>query len=280
MARRAYDVAGKVALITGGAQGIGLALARTLHARGAAVVLLDRDGAAAAQAAEGLGGRSLEADVRDRGAMAAAVAEVGERWGGPEVVVANAGIGPPAATLRTIDPDDFDRVLAINLTGVFNTVRPAIEPVIDRRGHIVVVSSVAAFSPGAGGSPYMISKAAVEQLGRALRIELSAHRASAGVAYFGVVSTAMTRTHIDEDPIVRHAERRLPPPLRRRITPEQAGTVIADGIARRAARTIAPTAWAPYSLGRGAVNVVLDRLIAGHPETHATVREIEARTIG
>jgi NAD(P)-dependent dehydrogenase (short-subunit alcohol dehydrogenase family) len=267
MARRGtrYDIAGRTALVTGAAHGIGLALARNLHERGAIVALLDVDADAAVAAAEEIGGErafAIGVDVRDRDAVGSAVADVVERCGGLDV---------------TIDPDDFDGVLAVNLTGVFNTVRASIEPVIERRGHIVVVSSVAAFAAGGGSAPYMVSKAGVEQLGRALRIELAPHGASAGIAYFGIVGTRMTHDTIDVDPLVHRAAERLPRALRRRITPEQAAGTIADGIERRADRTIAPGAWKPWSALRGIVNPVLDRVLARDADTQATVREIEAR---
>ena len=276
-----YDVDGKVVLITGAGQGIGLALATLLHDRGASIALLDVDGGSAVAASEGLGERAfpLTADVRDRAGMKAAVAQIVERFGRLDVVVANAGIAPPPATLRTIDEDAFDRVIDINLTGVFNTVRPALEQVVEHNGHVVVVSSAAAFAPGAGGSPYMISKAAVEQFGRALRIELAAVGASAGVAYFGIVETAMTHETIDDDELVREVAELLPWPLSQRISAAEAAKSIADGIAERAARTIAPASWQPYSLLRGAANVLIDQKMAGDKGVHALIRKVEARVI-
>jgi NAD(P)-dependent dehydrogenase (short-subunit alcohol dehydrogenase family) len=276
-----YDVRDKVVLITGAGQGIGLALATLLHERGASIALVDVDSDSVVAAADGLGKRALPvtADVRDRGGMKAAVSQIVEHFGRVDIVVANAGIAPPPATLRTIDEDAFDRVIDINLTGVFNTVRPALEQVIEHNGHVVVVSSAAAFAPGAGGSPYMISKAAVEQFGRALRIELAAVGASAGVAYFGIVDTAMTHETIDEDDLVGEVAALLPWPLSQRISAEEAAKSVADGIAQRAARTIAPASWQPYSLLRGAANVLIDQKMAGDKGVHALIRKVEARVI-
>ncbi len=168
-------------------------------------------------------------------------------------------------------------MIDINLTGVFNTVHPAIDEVIARHGHIVVVSSAAAFAPGLGGASYMISKAAVEQLGRALRLELAGYGASAGVAYFGMVDTQLARATLDDDEIGRRLDARLPRPLRRRISPEDAATVIADAIARRAGRTLAPAAWQPWALGRGLVNVLADGYLAADAECHQLIRELEER---
>lgn len=278
MSRSRYDVAGKVALVTGAAQGIGLALARELHRRGATVALLDIDSDACAQAAAGFGtdrALAVGTDVADRAAVAGAVAEVLDRTGRVDIAVANAGVSPKPATLRTMDPAEYDRVVAINQTGVFNTVQAVADAVIARGGHIVTVSSAAAFAPGPAGSPYMISKAAVEQLGRALRLELAPHGASAGVAYFGFVETPMATGMLDDDPLGRQLDRMLPWPLRRRVTAERAAKVVADGIARRAPRTMTPAAWQPYALLRGLVNVAADGLAARDPRVHHLIRGLE-----
>lgn len=274
-----YDVDGKVVLITGGGDGIGRALGTELHARGANVALLDLRAEAAVGAASDLpGALPLEADVRDRPAMSDAVDKVVAHFGRLDVVVANAGITPPPATLRGIDPDAFDRVIDINLTGAFNTVQPALDHIVTNQGHVVVVASCAAFTPGAGGAAYMASKAGAEQLGRALRLELAPHGASATTAYFGVVDTQLARATLDEDPLGRILGARLPAPLRRRITAEDAARTIADGIERRAASTIAPAAWQGWALGRGVINGALDRYLVADQGMHELIRQIEARS--
>lgn len=280
--RRSYDVRDKVVLITGAGQGIGRELAEILYARGAFVVIVDVDAIAAEAAAANLGSRALAiaADVRDRAAMAAATDLAVNTFGHLDVVVANAGVTPKPATVRTMDPRDFDRVMAINLDGCFNTVHPALDHVVAARGHVVVVSSCASFAPGMAGSPYMMSKAAVEQFGRALRVELAAAGASAGVAYFGVVETEMTHAMLDQDDLGRELDQMLPWPLNVRITAAHAATVIADGIGRRAARTIAPSGWEPYALLRGAVNVVLDAQLAGSAKVKDLLERVEQRTLG
>lgn len=281
-ARRSYDVCDKVVLITGAGQGIGRELAEILSSRGAFVVVVDVDAIAAEAAAASLGSRALAiaADVRDRAAMAAATDLAVDTFGHLDVVVANAGVTPKPATVRTMDPRDFDRVMAINLDGCFNTVHPALDHIVAARGHVVVVSSCASFAPGMAGSPYMMSKAAVEQFGRALRVELAAAGASAGVAYFGVVETEMTHAMLDQDDLGRELDQMLPWPLNVRITAAHAATVIADGIKRRAARTIAPSGWEPYALLRGAVNVVLDAQLAGSAKVKDLLERVEQRTLG
>ncbi|KQY57114.1 MULTISPECIES: short-chain dehydrogenase/reductase [unclassified Nocardioides] len=276
----AYDVRGKVVLITGAGQGIGLALARRLHDQGASVAMVDVNEVGLKEAALGLGSARvlpITADVTDRDAMAAAVARVVEHHGRLDVVVANAGVTPPPATIRTMNLADYDRVVAINQTGVLNTVQPALDAVIAAKGHVVVVASCAAFSPGVGGVGYMSSKAAAEQIGRALKLELAPHGASAGVAYFGFVDTPLATATLDDDPMGRRLDELLGWPLNHRISADAAAESIADGIAGRAAATVAPARWVPYSLFRGVLNAGVDRVLARDRRVHEMVRDLEAR---
>ncbi len=136
----------------------------------------------------------------------------------------------------------FDRVLAVNLGGVYNTVITALPQIAARRGHIVVTSSVYAFLNGLGAAPYAMAKAGVEQLGRALRVELVPHGAGASVAYFGFIDTEMVHRAIDADPIADQMQNALPTVLRKRLSPAQAGEAVARGIEKRAPRIIAPQA--------------------------------------
>ncbi len=273
------DVRDRVVVITGAGTGIGRALAEKLYASGASVALIDIDEAAAAAVARSMGERALvvRANVSDRIGMRQAIFRVRERFGRIDVVVANAGVAPEPATIRTMNPGDFDRVIGINVTGVFNTVHPALEDIVAANGHVVVVSSAAAFAPGMGGSPYMVSKAAVEQFGRALRVELAAVGATAGVAYFGVVDTAMTHGTLDEDELGADLGALLPWPLNQRITVREAAESLAEGIARRAPRTVAPPQWEPYALLRGVINVVLDGMLARDPRVRELIRRLEQR---
>src|SRR4051794_26022061 len=122
----AYDLQGKVALVTGGARGIGFATARALGARGATVVIVDlrlEDAERAAGQMVGPGALGLACDVTDRGALQRVVAVCVERFGGLDVVVANAGVAHRGATLLAMSSETFDRVLDVNLHGVVNTVQ-------------------------------------------------------------------------------------------------------------------------------------------------------------
>jgi NAD(P)-dependent dehydrogenase (short-subunit alcohol dehydrogenase family) len=275
-----YDLNGKVALVTGAARGIGFATARGLVARGATVVVVDLDQGAAERAAaqihdtKALG---MAADVTDRGAMQRVVASTVERFGGLDVVVANAGIASRAATVRAMSTESFERVLDVNLNGVYRTVDVALPEIVRRRGHVVVVSSIYAFLNGAGAAPYAMAKAGVEQLGRALRVELAQHGASASVAYFGFIDTEMVHRAIDADPLADRMFDTMPKPLLKRLQPQEAGEAIVRGIERRAPRIIRPRRWTGFSMLRGIVNPLLDKQSERDAEMQAIVSEFDAR---
>lgn len=275
-----YDLRGKVALVTGAARGIGFETAKALAARGASVVLVDLEAAAAERAAAQVGDAralGLGADVTDRAAMQRAVAQAVERFGSLDVVVANAGIASRAATVRAMAHERFERVLDVNLMGVYRTVDAALPEIVRWRGHVVVVASIYAFANGVGAGPYAMSKAGVEALGRALRVELRPHGASASVAYFGWIDTQMVRQGIDADPLGDAMLARLPAPLRKRLAPSAAGEAIARGIERRSARIVRPRRWAVLSALRGIVNPLSDRGMETDARTQAIVRQLDAR---
>lgn len=273
----------KVALVTGGGNGIGRETAHSLAARGSFVAVVDAREDAAKQVAAEIGehrAMGVAADVRDRDAVAEAVHVLLRRWGRLDVVVANAGVTPEPATVRVGDPADFERVVSVNLFGVLNTAKATVEQLLHTNGHIAVVASAAAFCPPVGGSSYMVSKAAVEQLGRALRLELAPHGVTATVCYFGVVDTRLARATLDGDPLGEALNARLPAPLRRRISASEAADAIAEAVEHRRARTTAPLAWEPVSWLRGLVGPVLDRLLVRDAGLHTLIRQLEDRVMG
>lgn len=275
-----YELSGKVALVTGGARGIGFATARALAARGASVVIVDLNAeaveAAAAQVHDtrALG---LPGDVTDRGAMQQAVAATVERFGGLDVVVANAGVASRVATFRAMSSESFERVLDVNLMGVFRTVDAALPEIVRRSGHVVVVSSIYAFTNGVGAVPYAMSKAAVEQFGRALRLELVPHGASASVAYFGFIDTEMVHRAIDQDPLADAMLASLPKPLHKRLQPKAAGEAIVRGIERRQPRIIRPRRWVVMSVLRGILGPLGDAQAERDAATLELLKQIDAR---
>ncbi len=257
-----YDVSGKVVLITGAARGIGNALARQLRARGALIAVVDLRPDDVDRAVEELGGDPVaigfNADVTDRGAMQRVVAQTVERFGGLDVVVANAGIVSRAATMRSMATETFDRILDVNVNGVVHTVQAALPQVIERRGQVIVISSVMAFANSAGSIPYGMSKAAVEAMARGLRVELLPLGASATSVHFGFIDTDMVQKALDTDPVASRMLKTLPPLLGRRLKPDEAAAAVVAGIETRAARVITPGIWKVFFYLRGIIGPLLD----------------------
>jgi NAD(P)-dependent dehydrogenase (short-subunit alcohol dehydrogenase family) len=142
---------------------------------------------------------------------------------------------------------------------------------------VVVISSVYAFLNGVGAIPYAMSKAAVEQFGRALRVELSPHGASASVAYFGFIDTEMVHRAIDQDELANEMFTTLPKWLHKRIPPAAAGEAIAQGIEARRARIIRPRRWGAMFALRGILNPLSDARAERDADSQALLRRLDAR---
>jgi NAD(P)-dependent dehydrogenase (short-subunit alcohol dehydrogenase family) len=274
-----YDLNGKVALVTGAGRGIGLETARALTRRGAKVALLDLDQGIADDSAADVGGGAIGigADVTDRAALERAVATVVERFGGLDVVVANAGITNPPQTARVADPDAFEKVIEVNLLGVWRTVNAALPQITARGGHVVVVSSIYAFANGVGQLPYAMAKAGVEQLGRGLRVELAPHGVGVTTAYFGFIDTEMVRGALDRNPLRDQLSAPIPKPLRKRLPPSAAGEGIVDAIAAREATVMLPRRWRALWVTRGVLGPALDAGMLVDRKARALVKAIDRR---
>ena len=225
----AWNLEGRVALITGAGSGIGAELARQLAARGMRLALIDVNGDALQAVAAGLpGAETAVADVRDAEALSAAIDDLAARCGGLDVAVANAGVAT-GGPLRLVGPETVEETLDINLLGVWRTVRPAIPHVLPRRGYLLLVASAAAVVPTAGLGAYSASKAGVEALGRSLRVELRTHGVGVGVAYYLFLNTPMVAAS-DDSPIFARTKSRLPAPLAKTwpLEPAVARTVRGD----------------------------------------------------
>lgn len=168
----------RVALVTGGAQGIGRAVAVRLARAGARVVIADRDGGGADAAAaelreEGLAARATMADVSRSGDAARMVDEALEREGSLDILVNNAGVTGPTAPIWELEDEDWQRVIDVNLSGVFFASRAAIRPMRERGGGtIVTVASVAGKEGNPNLVPYSASKAGAIGLTKALAKEV------------------------------------------------------------------------------------------------------------
>lgn len=188
---------GRVALVTGAASGIGLAIAKALLAEGARVALADIDEAELDRAVGALGESALPItlDVTDRDAWAAAQARVEARFGPVDILVNNAGIGPDGYRLDEMSPEGFDRVIRINLTGVFNGVHMFAAGMRARgAGHIVNVASMAGLTASPRLGAYTAAKFGVVGLTEVLRAELAPAGVGASVLCPGLVTTRLAET--------------------------------------------------------------------------------------
>ncbi len=274
----AYDLDGRVALVTGAARGIGFETARQMQVRGASVAVVDLDAAEVEAAARRIGRRTIAiaADVSDREQIEAAVARTVEEFGGLDVAVANAGIAPEVGSTLAIGTAEWERVIEVNLLGVWRTIRAAMPQVVERRGHLVLVASVYAFVNGVMNSSYATAKAGVESLGRSLRAELAPYGAGVSVAYFGFIDTRMVREGFAHPLAMRLEESLMPAIGRGRLHPADAGGAIVEGIEERRPRIVAPSWWRVIQSLRGVLNPWLDRQMAGSEELGAIIREGDA----
>ena len=174
----AEDFAGKVAVITGGGNGIGAATCRAFAAHGVRVAVLDRDAAAAERIAGEIAGRGGNAtghaiDVADRAAFHAVAAKITEAAGGIDILVNGAGT-TVQRMIADMSPEDWDRVIAVNLTGAFNGIQAVLPHMRKRGGAIVNVASIAGQRISFGGTAnYSASKAGLLGLTRHAAYELA-----------------------------------------------------------------------------------------------------------
>ncbi len=213
---KSWSITGRTAFITGAARGIGAESARRLHARGANVALVGLEPDLLEELSAELGDRAapFEADVTDAGALERAVKGARDRFGGVDVAIANAGI-QMTGSLASAPAERIERVLEVNLMGVWRTDRAVLPQIRERQGYLLNIASLAAVMHGPLMGPYSASKAAVEALSNVLRVETAPTGARVGCAYFGFIETDLDdgqlRAALGTGHAQRHAVLRLTP---------------------------------------------------------------------
>ncbi|MEX3101303.1 MULTISPECIES: SDR family oxidoreductase [unclassified Streptomyces] len=224
---------GQVAVITGAARGVGELLARKLSARGATVALVGLEPEALKEVSERLHGENgyWYADVTDQDAMNRVAEEVKERFGKVDIVVANAGVAA-GGTFLDSDPDAWRRVIEVNLIGSAVTARAFLPVLIESRGYLLQIASLAALTPAPMMSAYCASKSGVEAYAHSLRAEVGYRGVRVGVGYLSWTDTDMVRG-ADQDDVMRELRQRLPWPANKTYPLGPAVERMADGIERR-----------------------------------------------
>lgn len=270
------ELAGKTVFVTGAARGLGAELARQAYEGGANVALVGRTLPPLQEAAEQLGpnAAAFEADVTDLAALQKAAEAADEMFGSIDIVIANAGIAPPARSVLTIDPDEFERVVDVDLLGQWRTIRATLPMLIENQGHVLVVASVYAFFNGAMNASYAASKAGIEQLTRAVRVEVARHGVTAGVAYLGFVDTDLAADAFAQEQVAE-ARKALPAFVTKPITVEHAARELIKGIERRAPRVGAPAWVLPMLAVRGSVTSAMDHFMLFNPGLRRAMERAE-----
>ena len=186
------DLDGRVAVVTGGARGIGLGCCECLSAAGASVVVADIDGATAQSAAAELGGPALavEHDVRVAASSDALRDAALERFGRIDILVNNAGVGPNPTPIQDLTEEEYDRVMDVNARGVFLTTRAIVRTLIDQRsGRIINVSSIVGQTGFGFVLQYVASKFAVTGMTQSLAHELAPHDITVNSVHPGILAT-------------------------------------------------------------------------------------------
>jgi NAD(P)-dependent dehydrogenase (short-subunit alcohol dehydrogenase family) len=220
-----FDLKGQTAIVTGAAQGIGEAIARRLAAAGAAIAVADVNWEQAQQVAKSLGDDSfpVRLDVSSSGSVGSAVAEVLQRKGQIDVLVNNAGIAGRAAPLWEQTDDDWQRAIAVNLTGVFQCCRAVVPHMRSRRyGRIVNIASIAGKEGNPRMVPYSATKAAVIALTKSLGKEVATEGICVNAVSPAVVHTPILDQLTPEQ--VSYMTQRIP--MSRTGKPEEIAAVV------------------------------------------------------
>ena len=257
------SLAGKSVLITGAARGIGAELARRAAARGARVALVGLEPAQLAAVADELGPEHLwvEADVTDADALKAAVQRTVDTFGGLDIVVANAGIAP-LTTVMTSSAHALARTIEVNLIGTMLTAHAALPEIAKRKGHVLLISSAAAFTVLPGMSAYCASKAGVERFGDALRLEVAYRGITVASAHPTWIDTDMVRDTEESLPTFKATRKQLPGPLGAFTSVAACADALVENLETRGRRVFVPGSVGVVSALRQLVTGVVAEKVA------------------
>ncbi len=246
---------GKVVLITGGARGIGAGVARGYAAAGGRVALVGLEPDLLTELVAELGDSAAfwEADVRDSAALKTAIDAAAEHFGRLDHVLANAGIAS-YGTVRQIDDAAFERVLDINVNGVFRTLKHATPHLERSKGYALTIASLASFGPMAGLASYTASKAGAETLTLAYKQEVAHLGIDVGVCHPGWIDTDIVRGAEADLPTFRAIREKLPYPANSTTTVEECAEQILRGFAKRKARVYVPKGVGLANWGKALIN--------------------------
>lgn len=273
----------RIVLVTGAARGIGAATARELATRGTTVAVTGIEPDLLERLANDLGPHHawFEADVTDQSSIEKAVQQTVDRFGRIDAVIANAGV-VNHGTVRTADPDAFARTIEVNLTGVYRTVAAALPHLIDSRGYVLVMGSVASLVPLPGANAYAASKAGLDQMVRGMRVELAHTGVAIGIAYPSWVDTEMVRRSERAMPAFAKLRKELPWPVRSTSTPEACAKALATAVQKRSKRIYFPRWIALVNAVKPLINspageaVMLRRTAGVMPAIDADVQALDA----
>jgi len=207
----------KVALITGATKGIGYGIAEALLKQGVKVAITSRSQKSADEAAQKLGGNVLgiAADVKDFKSQQEAVAKTIEKFGSLDFLIANAGVGH-FAPIDELSVEDWEETIDTNLTGVFYSVKAALEAIIKAKGYIITISSLAGTNFFAGGSAYNASKFGLTGFSQSIMLDLRKHDVKVTTIMPGSVATHFAEHTPDKEKDAW------------KIQPEDIGQMVAD----------------------------------------------------
>jgi NAD(P)-dependent dehydrogenase (short-subunit alcohol dehydrogenase family) len=249
------DLVGRRLVVTGAARGIGEQVARIAAGRGAQVALIGLEPERLRSLADelGLSASWCEADVRDGESIRAALDKSAEVMCGIDLVVANAGV-VAYGTVRQADESAFEKVIDVNLTGTFRTLKHATPHLARSRGHVMVVASALSFLALPSMASYGASKAGVEMLALAYRQEVAHLGVTVGLVHPSWIETDLVKGAEQDLPSFVALRKDLPYPGNVTTSVATAAGAIVDGLVSRRARVYVPRAVGAASWAKAVIS--------------------------